>query len=157
MHSKACNRYPRHPWRVAAAKALKEWHMEPRTRILFISYIIIVLAIVAIGVVPYFVKGDHKKPVLEEPLSLQSDAQIKTTAEQKAGSFISLVHIIGTNRLTKSVRFQIPTDGVYFEEQNEHLYNIMKNKEGRDIQLSYQKQSRNNEVLYNFMNSAEIR
>lgn len=134
--------------------------MEPRTRILFISYIVIVLAIIAIGVIPHFINGDHKKSVLEEPLSLHSDAspaQTKTAVEQKIGRFVSLVHIIGTNRLTKSVRFQIPTDGVYFEEQNEHLYNIMKNKEGRDIHLSYQKQSRNNEVLYNFMDSMEVR
>ncbi len=111
--------------------------MEPRTRILFIAYIVIVLAIVAIGLVPYIVKGDFKNfhPV----------------------ESVGTVHVIDTNKLTKSVRFQIPTDGVYFEEQSDRLYEIMKDKKGRDIKLSYQKLSKNNKVFYNFRHSAEIR
>ncbi|MBQ7158922.1 MAG: hypothetical protein IJS09_05815 [Treponema sp.] len=147
--------------------------MEPRTRILFISYIIIVIAIVAIGVVPYIVKGDYKKPVPAAPVGLEkaADEQVlgeeitlepsAATAEKKTSAdtkqYVSTIHVIDTNKLTKSVRFQIPTDGVYFEEQNAHLYEIMKDKKGRDIRLSYQKLSKNNEVYYNFKHSAEIR
>ncbi|MBQ6779788.1 MAG: hypothetical protein IJP62_01010 [Treponema sp.] len=149
--------------------------MEPRTRILFISYIIIVLAIVAIGVVPYFVRGDYKSvpEQIERPASFPNnrptpmgripDRPAKTSSVFQAefppakDMIVGTIHVIDTNKKTKSVRFQIPMDGVYFEEQNDHLYEIMKNKNGRDIKLSYQKISKNNEVLYNFENSIEIR
>lgn len=133
--------------------------MEPRTRILFISYIVIVLAIVAIGVVPHFLNGHHKKSEVPTPPAAEenvSELSGKAPA-QKTGSFVSIIHVIDTNKLTKSVRFQIPTDGVFFEEQNDHLYEIMKDKKGRDILLSYQKRCKNNEVFYNFRQAAEIR
>jgi len=134
---------------------LLERPMEPRTRILFISYIIIVLAIVAIGVVPYIVSGDFKKFKPIEAVSQQEEVIEKNV--QKSSQLVGTIHVIDTNNLTKSVRFQIPTDGVFFEEQNDNLYEIMKDKKGRDIKLSYQKVSKNNEVFYNFCHSAEVR
>ena len=155
--------------------------MEPRTRILFISYIVIVLAIVAIGVVPYYLQGQHDVPQpaavgLNTPEPRRDgqkrrtpppmtkprrpdrvgDAQKQPPASD-GSNYISKIHVIDTNKLTHSVRFQIPTDGVYFEEQNERLYEIMKDKNGLDILLSYQKISKDNEVLYNFSKSTEIR
>ena len=115
---------------------MQERRMETRTRILFIAYIIIMLAIVAIGLVPYILKGDYKN---FHPLES-----------------VSTIHVIDTNSLTKSVRFQIPADGVFFEEQNDRLYEIMKDKKGCDIKLSYQKLSKNSKVFYNFRQSVEI-
>lgn len=128
--------------------------MEPRTRILFISYIVIVLLIVGIGVIPYFARGDHKRA---EPAPQNVGLEKEQEREEADGTnVIGTAHILDTNYLTHAVRFQLPQDGVVFEEQNDRLYNLMKDRNGRDIVISYQKKTENGSTYYNFAESLEV-
>ena len=124
--------------------------MEPRTKILFISYIVIVLAIIAIGVVPYFVKGEYKNDTLvveTEPVALADEAD---------DNFIGTVRVIDTNTLTHAVRFELVDDKAFFEQASERLFNIMNGRTGNNIVISYKKADLDGNVCYNFSESLEV-
>lgn len=141
--------------------------MEPRIRILFISYIAILLLIVGVGVVPYFVKGDYKKDTLvvdpartekeaEKPEPVAESPAPEATAEVD-DTFIGTAHVIDSDTKTHFVRFELLEDEAVFEQASDRLFAMMGDKTGSDIVINYKKKADSNgNIRYNFSESQEV-
>lgn len=147
--------------------------MEPRIRILFISYIVVLLLIMGIGVVPYFVKGEYKMDtaVVETTRKKAKEKKPDETAlvvepvrpeaadatEHSDDSFAGTVHVIETDAQTHLVRFELVDDEATFEQANDQLFALMDGRNGSDFVITYKKKAdRDGNLLYNFSESHEI-
>ena len=141
--------------------------MEPRIRILFISYITILLLIVGVGVVPYFVKGDYKKDTLVvDPARVEKEAEkpepvaqadAETAAKEADDLFTGTAHVIETDAKTHFVRFELLEDEALFEQASDRLFAMMDGKNGSDIVINYKKKADpNGNIRYNFSESQEV-
>lgn len=142
--------------------------MEPRIRILFISYITILLLIVGVGVVPYFVKGDYKKDTLvidsarvekeaEKQKAAVEPADAETEAKDTDDLFTGTAHVIETDAKTHFVRFELVEDEAVFEQASDRLFAMMGDKTGSDIVIKYKKKADpNGNIRYNFSESQEV-
>ncbi len=142
--------------------------MEPRIRILFISYITILLLIVGVGVVPYFVKGDYKKDTLvvdparvekeaEKPTPVAESADVETAAKGNDDLFTGTAHVIETDAKTHFVRFELLEDEALFEQASDRLFAMMDGRNGSDIVIKYKKKADpNGNIRYNFSESQEV-